>query len=279
MLHLLRCFSLVVAGIACLAVGVAAGCGSAGSGDSTGGRAGDVLARVGNVAITRAALDQRMVSVAGGAYYALSHSHTFPDGIVSDPWNNTRCATRLRTLAAKSATHGVGLSTAALIRTCGLLERTLRNSAMEDLVKAQWFVNLDRKLGITVSDSEVLKLQERISSEVYPTKVARARYLQPRHMTEADLLKQAREDLLGQKLFAVMKAGSPNYKRAVQAAQQATSETTCDPEYVVEHCRQYKGAVESPPGTVVIEKVAAIVTGVCVNRPACGEFTPVNSFR
>ena len=67
-----------------LAVGLTA-CGG-GSGSS-----GDVVARVGETAITRAAVSHWMGTLAGGDYYVMSSQHTVPAGLVSDPPDYAGC--------------------------------------------------------------------------------------------------------------------------------------------------------------------------------------------
>src|SRR5690242_17751751 len=79
-----RVLAWVVAAIVSsfVAVGLTA-CGGGGGGAS--GASGDVVARVGGAAITRAAVSHWMATLAGGDYYELSGRRPVPTGLVSDP--------------------------------------------------------------------------------------------------------------------------------------------------------------------------------------------------
>jgi hypothetical protein len=214
-----------------------------------------------------------MLVNAGQAYYSFSRAHTFPGGLLFDPSRDRTCAERLRALAAQ-VQHEARLSAAALIRLCGQLYRTMKVQAMRFLVGNQWLLSLARELGITITDSEVMQLNRRIGLELFRTKAALDQSLVARHMSVADMLVEAKQDLVAQKMLALARRqGKSGTRRLVEAAQRWTSRTTCEPEYIVEHCREYSGKMidsKDPPPSVVIERIVTVVTGRCVNVPGCG---------
>jgi hypothetical protein len=129
-------------------------------------------------------------------------------------------------------------------------------------------------LGVTASDGEVLQLFKRVKAQEFPTQAEQQQYLASRRLSLADELFLLKINLLGQKLLSKLTTeGNQGTARLAKAEQVWTAKTSCRPGYVVQHCKQFKGAstTSTPPASVLIEQVAALVTGRCINLAACAK--------
>jgi hypothetical protein len=282
---LLRTQATIAAGMA--AAGMAAaglalvGCGGSASGgggmigssaNTTGSR--DVVATVGDVPITRAAVSHWMQTLAGGDYYELSGRHTVPGELVSDPPDYPRCVASLEATAARSPKKRPVPAGVKLLKKCQQLYQALRTQAITTLVRSQWVTSVVRDLGVTVSDAEVQKLFRETELSRFPSEAALRHDLATRKESIADDLLLLKLDLISQKVKP--KLSEPGgQQRLAEAERRWTAKTSCQPEYVVVRCKQYRGpntlsTAASPSPAVLMEQVAVLATGRCVNLAACG---------
>lgn len=158
---------------------------------------------------------------------------------------------------------------------CRQLYQALRLQAVAVLVRAQWIMEVDREVGVTVNDGEVLRFFKRSNAERFPKESEFQHYLASKRESVSDELLLLKLDLLAQKTQRKMTSGGkPVIAKLVAAEQKWTSKTTCSPGYVVVHCKAYTGepaVASSPPASVLIEQVAALATGRCTNLAACGK--------
>jgi hypothetical protein len=255
--------------VASLAAAMLAGC--SGGGVSS----GDVVAQVGRDTINKAAVNHWMATLAGGDYNELSGGNTVPEGLASEPPSYAACVAHLEAAAASSVNSGSRPTGVQLLNKCHQLYRALRTQATAYLVSALWQVDLDRAQGVTVTDGEVQQYFKQLqSSHPYLSTESRVRnYFASRKLNLSDFFFVLKLDLLSQKIQ--QKFGGPGDRRFAklnEAEQQWTAKTSCRSGYVVQHCKQYKGEPEyssSPPPSILMEQVAALATGRCINRPAC----------
>jgi hypothetical protein len=263
--------ALVVAVLLLAATGLA-GCGS--SGAASGSPGGEVVAEVGGSPITRAAVSHWMGTLAGEDYYELSASHTLPAGLVSDPPDYAECVSRLQA-AAGNARAASSLTATGLLTKCRQINLALRIQAAGFLVQEQWLTSIARDEGIVASEQEVQTLFRRIRAEQYPTEADLRQYLASRRSSVADELVRIKEDVLGQRISKKLTAGGHRAATELMAIERSwTAKTSCSAGYVVEHCKQFKGEQIYPGGlsaAVLMEKVAALVTGRCTNLQACAK--------
>jgi hypothetical protein len=264
------------AAVLLLAMGLAACGGSSSPSSSTSSSsAGEVVARVGGSSITRAAVNHWMGQLEGEDYYELSHGHTVPAGLVSDPPDYAVCVSNLQAAAAGNPRAAKSLTPTALLTKCREMNVALRLQAVGFLVQEQWLTSIARDEGVVVGEPEVQRLFRRIRAEQYPTEADLRQYLASRRSSVADELVRAKLDLLGQRTLNKVGAGGTHAAAEFTAIQQKwTAKTSCSAGYVVEHCEQFKGSQIYPGGlspAILMEQVAALVTGRCINRPACAE--------
>ena len=254
-----------------VAAGVAAVCLAACGG---GGAASDVIAQIGATQITRPMVSHWMGTLAGGDYHQLSARHTIPDGLVAEPPNFSRCVANLEMAAARVPKRGLNLTGRQLLAKCRQLNQALRDQTVTLLVNDEWLIALARDAGVTASDAEVMRQFNRVKAKEFPTEAEQRQYLESRRLSVGDELFLLKIDLISQKLLKkLQQGGSLAAAKLTADAQRWTAKTRCRPGYVVEHCREYKGApiyrAGLPSASVLIEQVAAIATGRCINRPAC----------
>jgi hypothetical protein len=251
-------FSLIAAGLTA--------CSGSGGGGGGNNAPGDVVAEVGGSTVTRAAVSHWMATLAGGDYYELSGQRTVPAGLVSDPPDYPGCVASLEAAAAKSPTKGSRMTGAQLLTKCQEMYKALRTQAAGVLVKAQWTIGMDRELGVTVTDGEVLRFFKRIIVARYSNEAQALQSLARRREGVPDELLLLKLDLLSQKLQ--QKAGIEG--KLAEAEKRWTAKTSCKPGYVVQHCKQYTGgSYSSQPPAALMEQVAKIATGRCINLAAC----------
>lgn len=257
---------LASAATLCLAIVGLTGCG--------GGSSSEVVAQVGATPITKAGVSHWMSTLAGGDYYELSAGHTVPDGLVSEPANYGQCVNHLT--AAASAIGGTHPTGAQLLAKCRQLYQAMKVQALAYIVEAQWRISADKEAGVTVSDQEVVnKFASWRAQSGLVSDVALQQYLARRRRTRADELLVLKLDLLSQKVQEKVTAGGkPAFAKLIEDEQSWATKTDCHAGYVVRHCKQYTegGPIyASLPPSILMEQVAALVTGRCTNRPACAK--------
>ncbi len=274
---------LAAVAVAALLVATMGACGGGSSGtssasatDSSGSGSGEVLARVGSTPITKAQLTHWMGTLAGGDYYELSAKHTVPANLVSDPPNYGACVASLEAAAAAAPVKLAQPTGVQLLTKCRQLYQAIRAQAMALLVEIQWVLGLGSDEGITVSDAEALAFYNKSMAERFPKRAELSRYQADRRTSASDELLLIKKNLVSEKLLAKVKSqGSAGTAGFIRAQASETAKTDCHPGYVVEYCMQFhgeaSGSVASPPASVLVEQVAALATGRCINRPACAK--------
>jgi hypothetical protein len=144
------------------------------------------------------------------------------------------------------------------------------------LVQVLWFVGLAGSQGLKASDAEVLDYYRKTTAPQFPKASELSAYQAARRVSTADELLLIKKNLLSQELLAKYKGqGSSALARITRGEAEWTAKTDCSPGYVVEHCKQYRGEANAPAGTppasVLMEQVAALATGRCINIPACAK--------
>jgi len=246
-------------------IGLAA-CGGGGS------TSGTVLARVGSTPITRAELNHWMSSLAGADYYGLSAKHTIPAGLVSDPPNFAACVAHLEAAAVpnKVSSQPTGVQ---LLGKCRELYAALKRGAMEFLVGAEWVTGMARIVGVSLTEGELQQDFKRSTAERFTNDSEFHSYLTSTRQSPSDRLLEVKLQVLGRAVVEKLAAaGKQGPRRLAEAERRLTSETTCQPGYVVEHCKQFSPHTAihlTQPASVLLEQVASLATGRCTNLAAC----------
>jgi hypothetical protein len=274
----------VAAALAALLIIVLTSCGGGSSSNgsakssasSSGASSGEVVAQVGATPITKPQVSHWMATLAGGDYYELSHHNTVPAELVSDPPRYSTCVSHLEASAAAAPRKLYNVTGVQLLTKCRQIYRALRAQATAFLVRALYVAGLAGDLGVTVSDQEALQNYKRSTAERFPIPAEATRYLSSRRATLTDELLVEKLDVLSQKTLAKLKAqGSSGPATLSQSEARWTAKTDCHPGYVVEHCKQFHGeaphTAANPPASVLMEQVAAIAIGQCINIAACGK--------
>jgi hypothetical protein len=244
---------------------------------SLGPSSGEVVARVGSVPITKAQVNHWMATVAGGDYYELSGGHAVPEGLASDPPRFGLCVERLEATAAAAPRKRYAPTGVQFLTKCRQLYQGLRAQAAALLVAIEFVFGLAEEEGITVSDAEVLAADKRSNAERFHSQAQLNRDRAAKRASVADDLLLVKQNLVSQKLLAKLKVHGHELAKLLALAEATWKQkTTCRPGYVVEHCKEFKGAPppspSSPAPSVLMEQVAALATGHCTNLPACGKF-------
>jgi hypothetical protein len=237
---------------------------------------GEVVARVGATPITKTAINHWMAAQAANDYFELSGKQTIPEGLVSDPPRYATCVAHLEAAAVAAPRKSSQTSGVQLLTKCRQLYQALRYQTAGFLVNTLWVDGVAADLGITASDAEVRQFYRKSTAERYPRQVELSRYLASRRTNPANELVLIRKNLLAQRILAAVKAqGAAGPVALHRSEARWTAKTDCRPGYVVEHCKQFHGeplhSAASPTGAVLIEQVAALATGRCVNLAACGK--------
>jgi hypothetical protein len=247
----------------------------------TASRGAEAVARVGQVAITRAAVSHWMTALAGVDYYDLAQQ-PFPRGLAEDPPNYSGCVRRLAAVTgaqafASEVQRPVRLEGQRLVRKCQQLFEALKTRAVTFLIETQQILSAAKELGVTPSAAETQQALSALRAEHHAAGPALAGYLSTRRLTLADLTLEARVYATYLKIFNQEKATTVQARRRAttklsEAAQRLVAKTTCQPGYIVEHCQQFRGGSNypySPPASVELEQLTAITTGRCYNHTIC----------
>lgn len=249
-----------------LAVGLTA-CGGGGSSSSD-----DVIARVGETAITRTAVSHWMGALAGGDYYVMSSQHTVPAGLVSDPPDYAGCVASLEAAAKSSPTKASRPTGTQLLTKCQQLYKALKLEATEFLIKMEQLIGMAHERGVTVTDGEIQQSLKQSKAE-YPSETKFREYLASQRRNISDELFLLKRNLLSQKVGEkISEEGKQALAKLTKTAQKWNAKTNCNTGYVVQHCKQYTNETNpTPPPSILMEQVTQIATGRCVNLPACSK--------
>lgn len=251
-----------------------AACGSGGSKASTGASAtgSAEVANVGGTPITQAQVSHWMTSLAGNDYYTVSQHATIPSGIVADPPDYGRCLTSVEA-AIRQSRGKISESKSELQKRCQQLNEAVKIQATSHLLTALRAIGIAQELGVTATSSEVQKHFAQATAREYPTQADYRHYLKGTAGSVSDGLLESKLELLGNRMLARLK--SPEMQARYLNAEKAwTAKITCREGYVVEHCKEYAGGEtypNTPPPSVQMEQLAALITGFCSNLEACAK--------
>jgi len=273
------CRRVLAAASLTVSTAVLAACGGGGgnangASSSTSSQAGEVVARVGATPITRAQVNHWMSTVAGGDYYEVSFGHTVPEGLVSDPPRYGACVARLEATSAAAPSKANQPSSVELLTKCRELHQVLRLQAIALLVEIEWILGLAAEEGISASDEEVLAAYNKSTGERFANRTAVSRNQVARRISVSDELLLFRKNVLASKLLAKLKSHGEVVNLSRLEARW-TPKIDCRPGYVVEHCRQFRGAPHPSPSrpsaAVLMEQVDGLATGRCRATSTCGK--------
>ncbi len=125
------------------------------------------------------------------------------------------------------------------------------HQALGFLITSEWVLGEASARGVSVSEAEVKQRFAQLVHESFPKSGSLQKYLAKSGETEADLLARIKVELLASKIAAKVSAG----KSAAQRSAALTAfenefhghwknYTSCEPGYVMEDCKQYKGKPE-----------------------------------
>jgi hypothetical protein len=217
-----------------------------------GGSRGHVVARVGDLTITRESVSHWMAVLVAGDYHS-ELIKVAPNGLVSDPpayGGCVRAATRVVATRAPQATATL----------CRELYSAVKRQAVAFLIDATWHKADAKDHRETVTSSEVSSALAAVRQREYPRPGAFEKFLRERHLTVADEKFLLERNLLSQKLLArVLRAhhGGSSTKYAQLANDYTTMwrrRTTCQRGYVTEQCKEFKAsdAAGASPNNVLL---------------------------
>jgi hypothetical protein len=219
--------------------------------------------------ITRMQVNHWMRTLAVEDYAAMSGGDVVPPGLVSDPARYPACVSRLEAAAVQSPVKAPVPPGPRLLAKCRGLYEALKLQAMKFLVQVAFFTGVAHDLGITVSNKELLAFAKHRESYLHPDDL----HLRTTHqITYSDELVTLRLDMLDERILAKINTGGSQAKAKFQELDKRwTALTNCQPGYVVEHCEQYTSQAPATSASVLMEQVAALATGRCINTPACSK--------
>lgn len=242
----------------------------------------EVVAEVGSDRITKAEVSHWMQALAGVTYFELSAQHTVPSGLVSDPPNYASCVSHLEAAAASAPAKATQPTSVELLTKCREIYLAMRKQAIGYLVDLQWGIDTYRDLGVTASEAELQRAFKKVKADRFSTEAQFTSYLARSRLSLADEMEEVKLNLLSAKalpkltrrVHGVKTANQVVYAKFLDYGRAWTAKTQCKPGYVVEHCSEYRSGQDDyhgPPASVLMEQVAAIATGRCVNLAACGK--------
>jgi hypothetical protein len=125
------------------------------------------------------------------------------------------------------------------------------HQALGFLITSEWVLGEATARGINVSEAEVKQRFAQLVHESFPKAGSLQKYLAKSGETEADLLARIKVELLASKIAANVTAGKSAAQRSALLSafengfhEHWKSYTSCEPAYVMEDCKQYKGKPE-----------------------------------
>jgi hypothetical protein len=144
--------------------------------------------------------------------------------------------------------------TAALSHTRAHNGVALKNQVLGFLITSQWVLAEASHLGIDVSEAEARQRLHQVTAKQYPKASQLEHYLASIGETEAELLMRVKGELLEAKISQHVAAGKTastephlllsDFQKSFEARWRAR--TSCQPGYVMEDCREYKGIPHQP---------------------------------
>jgi phosphatidylethanolamine-binding protein (PEBP) family uncharacterized protein len=130
------------------------------------------------------------------------------------------------------------------------------HQALGFLITSQWVLGEASARKIAVSEAEVKKRFTSLVRQSFPRPGSMKSYLERSGETEADLLARIKVELLATHVAANVTAGKPSSQRSALLAgferdfqTHWRALTTCSRGFVMEDCREYKGAPEKLPSS------------------------------
>jgi Raf kinase inhibitor-like YbhB/YbcL family protein len=130
----------------------------------------------------------------------------------------------------------------------------LEHQVLGFLITSQWVLAEADHLGIGASEAEVRQRLHQVTGKQFPKAAQLKRYLASIGETEADLLMRVKGELLQAKISQHVTSGKTastephlllsDFQKSFEARWRAR--TSCDPGYVMEDCKEYKGAPHQP---------------------------------
>jgi len=239
--------------------------------------ASEVVVKFGSTPITRAEVNHWMPVLAAQDYYELSDAHTEPEGLVSDPPRYGACVAHLEAAlaAASSAQKSAPPAGVELLSKCRLLNQRIRDQALSFLINLKIVEAVAEEQGVSASEAEVLKEYEASTHKQFASKAQRDSSALARRTTRANELVLSRRDLLSRKALERIKASGHGLSQIAALEKALIAKTDCSPGYVVAECSQFHGEAPqspaNPSAAILSEQLAALLTGRCTNKAACGK--------
>jgi foldase protein PrsA len=237
------------------AVGLAviAGVGLAACG---GGLPGDAVAQVGGGVISKATL-AHWTSVEFVTDHEQNAQQPVPSGLIPDPPLYTACIARLRTIAPKATKGRSAPTNAQLKRECEQSYQAVQRHVLNVLIVFEWKIEEGARQGLKLTDAEVKREYSRFSHERFKREGELQKFLAHTGESFSDELLRMKIDLLGVKLDEqeIAKLGGVKTERQQRAfirwgneyVKTSVAKTSCRVGYIVENCKQYKGALPPDP--------------------------------
>ena len=248
---------------ACLAVALAAmalyGCGG-------GQRGSDVVARVGAKEITHATLSHWTATFVRGDYYVVERKKA-PTGLATNPPDYLACVEAAKTIRSPSATNAP-FTAAQLDTKCHELYASVTQEALKYLISVLWSEGQATERGYKITDADIAERIAQTQKEDYPRPGQFASYLTNKGWSRADLSYIVKRNLLvGEVLKALeAEAGNKGLKGQLALARLVAGnarkwsfKTSCTPGFIVEQCKQYRGAqLKTKPAAVIFEEMVGV---------------------
>jgi foldase protein PrsA len=239
--------SLLLGAIALLVIALC-GCGG-------GGSPSEVVAEVGNTAITKALLDH-WTRIEAIVLYNQMPTSPVPKGVVPDPPRYTACVAYLRATPYGLAAKKVLLTEEQLRSQCRARYQTVRQTALSFLITWNWIIGEGTDRGLTASEAVIRKRLEQVKHAEFATESAFRHHLALTGETISDRLLRSKVKVFSAGLERKLLEGLTP-RQAVQVSKRFVGEfprrwaakTNCRRGYVVPNCRQYKGPL--PPTPVI----------------------------
>ncbi len=130
----------------------------------------------------------------------------------------------------------------------------LKNQVLGFLITSQWVLAEAAHLGLSVSEAEGRQRLHQVTAKQFPKASQLKHYLASIGETEADLLMRVKGELLESKIAQHVTASKTastephlllsDFQKGFEARWRAR--TSCQSGYVMEDCREYKGALHAP---------------------------------
>jgi hypothetical protein len=211
------------------------------------GGGSETVVRVGHSAITRTEVDHWMKVLVAGDYRD-ELGKPAPVGLVSDPPNYTACIKAGSSLDRRRSTQ----TTATL---CRQLYQAAKQQAVTFLTDALWRIEDAKEHGEAVTATEIARRFRRLQEQERPGAGAMQHYLAEVHRTIADEYYLLKRNILSEKALTRLQREGLQLRGNKQAVMRVTNEwlakwtarTSCQPGYITDQCKQYRGASSVAP--------------------------------